>query len=267
MTRYAVGDVQGCLQPLKCLLDQVSFNPANDQLWFAGDLINRGPDSLDTLRFIKNLGPCTRIVLGNHDLHLLAVAYRIRPPHKTDTLDEVLQADDCEQLMLWLRQQRMIYSDPSGDYTITHAGIPPIWTLQQATQYAQEVEAVLKSEQALTFLKTMYGNHPERWDPMLDGWQRLRLITNYLTRMRFCRADGTLDLTHKEASINQEGFAPWFSYPSKRPKNNALIFGHWAALQGHTNAEDVFALDTGCVWGHSMTLMNLDTRQLYHCHC
>ena len=280
MTRYAVGDIQGCLQPLLCLIKEINFNPQQDQLWIVGDLINRGPESLATLRFIKGLGDSTRIVLGNHDLHFLAVAFGAIPPSKSDTLDEILAADDCMELCQWLLQQPLIYSDPSNDYHMVHAGIPPMWTLDQAKAYAREVEEVLKGDTAVSFFKHMYGNKPARWKEELHSWKRLRVITNYFTRMRFCTAKGKLDFANKLATIEpsktqkklakkpkQLRYAPWFSYPQRLTREDKIIFGHWAALQGKVNSENVFALDTGCVWGNSLTIMNIDAEQYYSCKC
>jgi bis(5'-nucleosyl)-tetraphosphatase (symmetrical) len=270
MTRYAVGDIQGCLQPLQCLLQDVNFNPQQDQLWFVGDLINRGPESLATLRFIRQLGDCTRIVLGNHDLHFLAVAFGAIPAGKSDTFDEILAAEDRDSLIHWLLQQPLLYSDPGGDYHMVHAGIPPIWNIQQAATYANEVETVLRSNDAASFFQSMYGNQPNCWQQDLEGWARLRLITNYFTRLRFCKADGTLEFKHKQPRIDEPGFedyAPWFSYPRHRNQHEKILFGHWASLQGQCDADNIFALDTGCVWGNSLTLMNLDRQTFSSCHC
>ena len=267
MTRYAVGDLQGCLQPLECLLERVAFNPQQDQLWLVGDLVNRGPQSLQTLRFVKQLGHCTRIVLGNHDLHFLAIAYGVASQSRSDTLTPILQAPDCNELVQWLRQQPLLYTDPSGDYTMTHAGIPPIWNLQQAKKYATEVETVLQSDQIEIFLRIMYGNTPDCWNEKISGWDRIRLITNYFTRMRFCTANGKLDLTHKEATIEDSDYSPWFSHPQQLTKTDKLVFGHWASLQGKVDAPNIYALDTGCVWGGSLTMMNLDNKDYYSCQC
>lgn len=270
MTRYAVGDLQGCLQPLKCLLQDVDFDPQQDQLWLVGDLINRGPESLQTLRYIKQLGSSTRIVLGNHDLHFLAVAYGAAAAGKSDTFDELLAAEDREELVAWLLQHPLLYSDPSGDFHMAHAGIPPMWSIAQARDYAHEVETVLHNGDALRFFEHMYGNQPAQWDEQLTGWVRLRVICNYFTRMRFCTADGELDLKHKLASIEEPGFEhflPWFAHSNRRTREDKIVFGHWASLQGEARGAKVFALDSGCVWGRSMTLMNLDTEQLHHCQC
>ena len=273
MTRYAVGDLQGCLKPLQCLLDEVHFNQQHDQLWLAGDLINRGPDSLDTLRFVKSLGDCTRIVLGNHDLHFLAVAHLAKKAHKLDTFDAILAADDCDELVTWLQQQPILYSDPSGDYSMVHAGIPPIWDLAQAKTYAREVETVLRSRNndssnsAIDYFRNMYGNEPNGWQETLTGSARLRTITNYFTRMRFCSVQGELDFDNKLTDCDREHFSPWFSYTNRATRNDKIIFGHWAALKGETNADNIYALDTGCVWGEKMTLMNLDTEEFHYCNC
>lgn len=270
MTRYAVGDLQGCLQPLKCLLDDVTFNSQHDQLWLVGDLINRGPESLATLRFIKNLGDCVRIVLGNHDLHFLAVAAGVKTAGKSDTFNEILAAPDCDELVTWLTQQKLFYSDPSNDYHMVHAGIPPNWTLAQTQSYAREVEAVLQSKNAKSFFKEMYGNQPDGWSADLSGYERLRVITNYLTRMRFCTAEGQLDFTNKLAIYQGEHpelYAPWFSYSDRPTHKDKIIFGHWATLEGNISASNVYGLDTGCVWGRNMTMLNLETQQKMTCEC
>ncbi len=267
MTRYAVGDLQGCLSPLKCLLKDVSFDSDKDQLWITGDLINRGPDSLKTLHYVNKLGDCARIVLGNHDLHFLAVAVGATTPGSSDTFNEILTAPDCEELVDWLRHQPLFYSDPSDDYHMVHAGIPPNWSIKKTRRLAREVEDILRSNGFEKFLSKMYGNFPTKWDNGLQGMARARVITNYLTRMRFCSIDGELEFNNKLATIEKAGFAPWFSYHDRKTKHDQIIFGHWAALEGQTNTKNVFALDTGCVWGRSMTLMNLENRQLHHCHC
>jgi len=274
VTRYAVGDVQGCLAPLQCLLNDVSFDPNKDQLWLVGDLINRGPQSLETLRFIKQLGDCTRIVLGNHDLHFLAIHYGIMSPGKSDTFDELLAADDRDELAQWLLQQPLMHSDPSNDFHMTHAGLPHIWTVKKAQQLAGEVHQALTGNTPITFFQNMYGNTPSRWSDELSGPTRLRVITNYFTRMRYCTADGTLDFDHKRATFDEGAtlsgpsiFSPWFSFAQRPHRNENLIFGHWAALEGKTNTNNIFALDTGCVWGRSLTLMDLETKTLHSCNC
>ena len=267
MTRYAVGDIQGCLKPLQCLLQEVRFDPDRDQLWLVGDLINRGPQSLETLRFIRDLGECTKIVLGNHDLHFLAIYFGASTSGRSDTLAEILAAPDCPELVDWLLQQPLLYSDPSGDFHMSHAGIPPIWDLAQATRLAEEVATVLRGGAPEDFFHNMYGNQPAAWSEDLSGPERLRVITNYFTRMRFCNAAGELDLTSKLTTSERQGFDPWFSFADRKTAGEQILFGHWAALEGNVDVDNVYALDTGCVWGRALTLMNLDTKKYHRCDC
>jgi len=269
LTTYAVGDLQGCLEPLKCLLEQVDFSPSRDCLWLAGDLVNRGPQSLEALRYVRDLDGSAVCVLGNHDLHLLAVAYNIERMRKSDTLQAILDAPDRNDLIDWLRRQKLLHYDEHRHTALVHAGIPPQWTLEKALRRAAEVEAALQDDALLMpFLDGMYGNEPAKWSKDLHGVPRLRLITNYFTRMRFCKADGTLELEAKEG-LNKapSGYAPWFSHPQRKTRNVKIVFGHWAALEGRCDEPDVFALDTGCVWGNAMTLMNLDSGELLRCAC
>jgi len=268
MAVYAVGDIQGCLAPLQCLLREVDFNPSQDTLWAVGDLVNRGPASLDTLRYLDTLGNACISVLGNHDLHLLAAAYDPKRLRKSDTLLPILQAPDRDRLLGNLRQRPLAHFDRTRGIIMTHAGVPPVWDTAETLQYAAEVEAVLRCDQQLPwFLDEMYGNEPARWSAELDGTRRLRVITNYLTRMRFCRADGTLDLKSKETPGNAPmGFAPWFTLPRRDPEVD-IIFGHWAALEGQVDIAGIHALDTGCVWGNRLTLMNVDSGEKRHCDC
>jgi len=260
MTLYAVGDLQGCLAPLQCLLERVNFNPQHDRLWLTGDLVNRGPKSLETLRFLYAMRDSIQIVLGNHDLHLLAVAHNSRNLRRSDTLDEILQAPDRDELLHWLRQQKLLHHDETRQLTLVHAGIPPQWSLKKALKRAAEVEAVLRDEQLFpAYLDDLYGNEPNQWHKKLSGTARLRLITNYFTRMRFCTAEGKLELSTKESAGNAPaGFAPWFSHLNRKMRGQAILFGHWAALQGRCDEPCVQALDTGCVWGGAMTLLNCD---------
>lgn len=269
MTVYAVGDLQGCLEPLKCLLQRVSFDPAKDQLWLVGDLVNRGPQSLETLRFLYSMRDAVVSVLGNHDLHLLAVSRDIKRLKKGDTLREIVEAPDAAALLDWLRRQKLLHYDAERDIALVHAGIPPQWTLKQALSCAEEVEQTLRNDRLLEpFLDGMYGNEPAQWDEGLLGVPRLRVITNYFTRMRFCTRDGTLDLKSKEGLDSApDGYAPWFSYPDRKTKDLTIIFGHWAALEGRCDEPGVYALDTGCVWGGAMTMLNVDTRALIRCEC
>ena len=262
MTDSVVGDLQGCLDPLLMLLDRVQFEPTTDRLIAAGDLINRGPQSLETLRFCMDLGSAFKTVLGNHDLHLLAIAHGIRKPTPKDTLNEILNASDRDELISWLQQQPLLLS--VDQYTIVHAGIPPNWTLSTAQTLAAEVEQVLKSDQAQSYFQGMYGDQPDQWSESLSGPARWRLITNYLTRMRYCTASGQLELQAKTAPDQQAAeltaqFAPWFSHPSRRTADDKIIFGHWAALEGRHLGNNLFPLDTGYVWGGAMRLMNLSS--------
>lgn len=269
MATYAVGDLQGCLEPLKCLLRQVAFDPARDRLWLVGDLVNRGPQSLETLRFLYAMRDSLTCVLGNHDLHLLAVAHDVERLKKSDTLKEILEAPDRADLIDWLRQQKLLHYDAERDTALVHAGIPPQWTLKKALVRAAEVEEVLRDDTRIReFLDGMYGNEPARWHKNLRGIERLRVITNYFTRMRFCKADGTLDLKSKEGlGSAPKGYAPWFSHLERKTRGLKIVFGHWAALEGRCDEPGVFALDTGCVWGGAMTLLNLDSGERIRCEC
>lgn len=266
MSTYALGDIQGCFDQLLQLLERIEFSK-NDCLWIAGDLVNRGPKSLETLRFLKSLGRQARIVLGNHDLHLLAVHYGKTHQRRSDTLQPILDAPDREELMDWLRQQPLLIIDDTLGYAMAHAGVPPDWSLKNARKRSAEVEAVLKSDTAADYFEHMYGNKPDRWDSSLDGWDRLRVITNYLTRMRFCDKQGTLELKTKGSLDTQpKGYKPWFMHPRKAD-NLSILFGHWAALEGSADNENVFALDTGCVWGNQLTALRLEDRARFSCDC
>ena len=247
----------------------MALDPAKDRLWLVGDLVNRGPQSLATLRFLYAMRDSLICVLGNHDLHLLAVAHNRERLKKADTLQEILDAPDRDELLNWLRQQPLLHYDAERDTLLVHAGIPPQWTLSKALKRAAEVQDALRDDTRLPlFLEGMYGNQPARWDKGLRGIERLRVITNYLTRMRFCSADGSLDLKSKEGLDSAPaGFAPWFSYANRKTRKHKIIFGHWAALEGRCSQPNLFALDSGCVWGGAMTLLNLDSGAKHLCHC
>ena len=268
MATYAVGDLQGCLQPLLCLLREVSFDPDKDRLWLTGDLINRGPESLQTLRFVRDLGSAAVTVLGNHDLHLLAVARGHRPPSRSDTLEVILNAKDRDDLLEWLRQQPLLHHDKTLGYTLVHAGIPPIWSLKKAIKRADEVAEILRSDQLDNFLGNMYGNSPNKWKSSLKGPERWRVITNYFTRMRFCTSEGELELLTKAGPKQApRGYAPWFAHKKRLTRDERIVFGHWASLEGHSDTPNIFALDSGCVWGRHMTLMRLEDQQYFTCNC
>nr|WP_314874404.1 symmetrical bis(5'-nucleosyl)-tetraphosphatase [uncultured Pseudomonas sp.] len=269
MAVYAVGDLQGCLQPLKCLLERVRFNPAVDRLWLVGDLVNRGPESLETLRYLYAMRHSLVCVLGNHDLHLLAAWHNVERLKKSDTLREILEAPDADQLLDWLRRQKLLHYDEQRSVALVHAGIPPQWTLGKALELAAEVEQVLRDDTRLKlYLDGMYGNEPNKWSKNLTGVDRLRVITNYFTRMRFCTAAGKLDLKSKEGlDTAPKGYKPWFAHKDRRARHVQIIFGHWAALEGQADAPGVVALDTGCVWGGAMTLYNVDSGEMHRCDC
>lgn len=258
MARYAVGDVQGCCDELKALLRRCNYSADRDQLWFVGDLVNRGPRSLETLRLVRDLGANATVVLGNHDLHLLALAYGSKRKHKDgDTLDEVLEAPDRDQLLEWLLGRPLaVYDAPHGDLLV-HAGLVPEWTPRVAANLAREVEAVLRDDPR-TLFDAMYGNKPDRWSEQLRGMDRLRFVINAFTRMRFCTRDGVVDLKVKGAPGSQpENFLPWFEIPERASREVRVICGHWSTL-GYMRRRDLLAIDTGCVWGGSLTAVNLD---------
>ncbi|RBP83066.1 symmetrical bis(5'-nucleosyl)-tetraphosphatase [Marinomonas rhizomae] len=268
MATYVIGDLQGCLTPLVRLLEQINYHPEQDKLWFAGDLINRGEESLETLRFIKSLGNNAIVVLGNHDLHLLAVSHGHGKLKRGDTLAEILTAGDRDDLMNWLRNQPLFHYDKHLNVAMTHAGIPPCWDLEQTQALAYEVEDKLKSDSVDEFFANMYGNKPNKWSDSLTGLERLRAITNYLTRMRFCDENSKLDLESKEGiNTATKDYAPWFNYPTKMPENCHIVFGHWAALEGKTQKDRIHALDTGCVWGGSLTALRLEDKQRFSTPC
>ena len=266
MAIYAIGDVQGCFSALLRLLDQIQFDPSCDYLWFAGDLINRGPQSLATLRWVKSLGDRQVTVLGNHDLNCLAVSQGVYQQKKGDTLDELLRAEDAAELLAWLSQRPLLHADQN--IVLTHAGLAPQWDLLTAQRLAKEVEAVLQGPHMRSFLAAMYGSEPSLWDESLVGMDRLRCITNYLTRMRFCAADGRLDLAFKgEVGRQPAHLYPWFEVPNRANQDLTLIFGHWAALNGNTHRPNVIGLDTGCVWGNCLTAVRLEDRQYFQVKC
>ncbi|MGY2259882.1 symmetrical bis(5'-nucleosyl)-tetraphosphatase [Pseudomonas sp. SDO55104_S430] len=269
MATYAVGDLQGCLEALQCLLKQVAFDPAKDRLWLVGDLVNRGPQSLETLRFLYSIRESLVCVLGNHDLHLLAAGHNIERLKKADTLREIIDAPDSAQLLDWLRQQKLLHYDEQRNVALVHAGIPPQWSLRKALKYAAEVETALRDDNLFpAYLDGMYGNDPAKWDNDLKGVTRLRVITNYFTRMRFCTAEGKLDLKSKEGLDSAPpGYKPWFQHKDRKTKDVKIIFGHWAALEGKVLDPGISALDTGCVWGGALTLMNVDTGERLSCKC
>jgi bis(5'-nucleosyl)-tetraphosphatase (symmetrical) len=253
---YLVGDVQGCCDALERLLAEIGFSPSRDRLYMLGDLVNRGAQSLATLRRLQGLGAAATCLLGNHDLHLLAIASGTRAPHYNDTLDDVLAAPDCEALLHWLRHQRMACHEHG--WLMVHAGVVPQWDLATTLALATEVEALLQGDGLIAFLRVMYGNETLRWDSALAATARLRFIINVLTRVRFVTADGTLDLSTKESAASApDGLYPWFDAPGRRTAGTPIAFGHWSTL-GLVERDDLLALDTGCVWGGKLTAVRID---------
>lgn len=259
MAIYAVGDLQGCLTPLKRLLERLGFDPDVDRLWLTGDLVNRGPESLDCLRYVRGLGPAARTVLGNHDLHLLAVYHGTGRLRADDTLEPVLNAPDVDELMEWLCQQPLLHEDKDlPGYALIHAGLPPQWTMTTARQCAREVEDCLVSGERQGYFEHIYGDEPDYWDPALAYWNRLRFITNAFTRLRFCDAGGRMALEHKgPPSEAPPGIMPWFRMPGRLSFGKRLVFGHWSMLGFH-EGNGVLGLDTGCLWGECLTAVRLD---------
>ena len=260
MATYAIGDVQGCLTELQALIELLHYDPSRDKLWLTGDLVNRGPDSLAVLRYVKALQPAPVIVLGNHDLHLLAIEANMAKPKKHDTLEELLGAVDLHELCAWLRQQPLYHYDEQLGFVMTHAGILPAWDLTTMMACANEVHEVLRGKQYADYFKRLYGNKPYQWQSKLRGWSRLRFITNALTRMRYCYAGGELNLTEKGTPSTQDPcLIPWFKHPQRQPISAKILFGHWASLNGFTKVSSIIALDTGCVWGNKLTAYCLET--------
>ncbi|HEB82218.1 MAG TPA: symmetrical bis(5'-nucleosyl)-tetraphosphatase [Gammaproteobacteria bacterium] len=263
MATYAIGDVQGCYDELQALLTQIKFKSDRDCLWFCGDLVNRGPKSLETLRYIRALGDNAITVLGNHDLHLLATAYDHKKPGKKDTLNALLEAADAPDLLNWLRHRKLMHHDDTLNINLLHAGIHPKWSIDKARQLAREVEQVLQGEHHLNYYKHMYGDKPFNWDDKLSGWSRYRFITNIFTRLRYCDADGKPALSAKGAPGSQaENLYPWYEVPGRVSINDPIIFGHWSTLPhaGRLCINNTWAIDSGCLWGGALTAMRIDER-------
>lgn len=260
---YAIGDIQGCCDEFEALLAQLHFDRARDRLWLTGDLVNRGPRSLDVLRLVKSLGSAAITVLGNHDLHLLAAALtpgeQLKPQ---DTLGEIFEAPDRDELLTWLRSLPLLHHDATLGYTMIHAGLPPQWDLATARSCAAELEQALRDDaRCLELFTHMYGDKPKRWSADLRGVERLRFITNCLTRLRFCRDDGTLELKFKgKVESAPAGVFPWFRVPKRRSRDLRIVCGHWSAL-GYHDGDGVLSIDTGCVWGEKLCAVRLDRKE------
>ncbi|WP_264877768.1 symmetrical bis(5'-nucleosyl)-tetraphosphatase [Vibrio agarivorans] len=259
---YIVGDIQGCHDELLLLLDKVNFNPTTDKLWIAGDLVARGPKSLDTLRFAYQHRESVQIVLGNHDLHLLAVSLGVKRVKDKDRTAPIFDAPDRDELLQWLRCQPLLAEHP--EFVMSHAGIPPCWDLDTARSQARHVESILQSDRFAWLMENMYQNQPDQWQTDLDGLDRIIYTINGLTRMRFVTSDGRLDMDCKlpPQELAESSLMPWFDWPNREPINKGVIFGHWAALQGYQK-NGVYGLDTGCVWGGELTLLHWETQKTY----
>ncbi|HET7062107.1 MAG TPA: symmetrical bis(5'-nucleosyl)-tetraphosphatase [Nitrosospira sp.] len=265
MPIFAIGDLQGCYSSFRQLIDRIQFDPARDRLWLVGDLVNRGPDSLATLRFVKELGNAAVTVLGNHDLHLLMVAAgcaRLRPD---DTLEDILAAPDREELLDWLRHREMLHVE--GDHVLVHAGLLPSWSVQKASELARMVEDGFRSTNFHEFCANMYGNQPDQWSDELEGHERSRVVINAMTRMRVCTRDGKMNFSYKGPPQDAPpGYLPWFDVPGRASQEATIICGHWSAL-GLRMEENLIALDTACVWGKALTAVRLDDREVIQVPC
>ncbi|WP_094751750.1 symmetrical bis(5'-nucleosyl)-tetraphosphatase [Psychromonas sp. CD1] len=266
MTTYIVGDVHGCFSELKQLLAWVNFNPKQDELWLTGDIVARGPHSLTTLRFVKNLGNAAKMILGNHDLHLLAIWQGIHKAQPQDKLDAILNAPDCDDLLHWLRHQPLLLRHPDFNYIMVHAGILPQWKIKDAEKLAQEAQQALSANDFKNVLKTMYSNKPNQWSETLQGDARIRFIINAFTRMRYCYLDGSLNFENKLSVINTNlnTIKPWYEF-TRETKLPSILFGHWAALQGQVKQPNLYALDTGCVWGGTLSMLRWQDKKLFTC--
>ncbi|MBL8491412.1 MAG: symmetrical bis(5'-nucleosyl)-tetraphosphatase [Rhodocyclaceae bacterium] len=265
MATYAIGDLQGCYAPLLRVLDYIGFDPGRDRLWFVGDLVNRGPQSLEVLRFVRGLGDAAVCVLGNHDLHLVMQSEGFGRTNREDTLGPVLAAPDREELIDWLRHRPLFHAE--GEYALVHAGLLPAWDVQRAGDLAAEVEAALTAHDFRDFLAHMWGSQPEAWHDGLAGWDRLRVVVNAMTRMRFCRADGSMDFKTKGPPEKAPpGSHPWFSAPGRVARRHTLVCGHWSAL-GFRAEPGLLALDSGCLWGGALTAVRLEDRQVFSLPC
>lgn len=260
MTTYAIGDVQGCFHAFNNLLDTLAFDRSKDRLWLVGDIVNRGACSLEMLRWCYENRDVVQIVLGNHDLHTLVVANGVVRLKKHDTIAPLLDAPDANELLDWLRYQPLMVREDKA--VMVHAGLLPNWGVEAALNYAAEVESALQADNYIDFLHHMYGNEPSTWDDDLSGYDRLRVITNAMTRLRICNLAGEMEFAFKgELDAIPEGFMPWFDVPDRQSQDYTIIFGHWSAL-GLQHRNNVHALDTGCLWGGNLTALNIETKAI-----
>ncbi|WP_295626702.1 symmetrical bis(5'-nucleosyl)-tetraphosphatase [uncultured Nitrosomonas sp.] len=265
MATYAMGDLQGCFADFQRLIDLIRFDPAQDKLWLVGDIVNRGPDSLPLLRYIKQAGDTILMILGNHDLHLLTVAAGKTKKYSNDTIQPILDAPDREELLHWLRHQKLFHSE--GQYAMVHAGLLPSWSISQAKQLAREVENALQQDNSQELFSSMYGNEPDYWQDEWTDYMRLRIIINAMTRMRVCTLEGKMNFTYKgNLQSIPSGYFPWFNVPHRASQDSTIICGHWSALGLHMT-DNLIALDTGCVWGGQLTAIRLEDRKVFQLPC
>lgn len=265
MATYAIGDLQGCFDSLQQLIGEIGFREAEDRLWFVGDLVNRGPQSLEILRFVKSLGERAVVVLGNHDLHLLMVAEGRVKPHRKDTLGAILDAPDRDELLTWLRELPLMHAE--GEYAMVHAGLLPSWSIGKALDLARETEQALQGPDWRGLMAQMYGNQPDHWDDALSGYERLRVIINAMTRLRICTPDGRMEFSYTGGIEDiPRGYVPWFVVPGRRSANATVICGHWSAI-GLLAEKNLLALDSGCLWGRSLSAVRLEDRRIFQVSC
>lgn len=268
MATYAIGDIQGCYGSLRRLLDYIDFDPARDRIWLVGDLVNRGPQSLEVLRFVRSLGAAAVVVLGNHDLHLVMQSEGFGKPNAEDTLDSVLGAPDCSELLEWLRSRPLFHAE--GPYAMVHAGLLPSWSVAKAQALSDEAQAALTAPNYRDFLANMWGSEPVAWSDELTGWDRMRVVVNAMTRMRYCRSDGSMEFRASGSKSPPEqgppGCVPWFALPDRAHADHTIICGHWSAL-GYRQENGIIALDSGCLWGGSLTAVRLEDRRAFQLPC
>lgn len=265
MATYAIGDIQGCYAALQNLLGEIGFSASRDRLWLVGDLVNRGDASLEVLRFVRSLGSVAVTTLGNHDLHLIMLAEGCSRRNKEDTLDAVLAAPDRDELLAWLRTRSMFHVE--DEYAMVHAGVLPQWSIPQARELGREVELALNAPDYADFLANLWGSEPAQWNDHLRGWDRLRVIVNAMTRMRFCTHDGRMEFRSKgPLDSAPPGYLPWFAVPGRASATHTVVCGHWSAL-GFRHEEKLLALDSGCLWGGCLTAVRLEDRKVLQYRC
>lgn len=268
MATYAIGDLQGCLDPLEALLEKIRFDPAADRIWFVGDLVNRGPQSLEALRFVRCLGGRAVAVLGNHDIHLLGCRFGSRALRGRDTLEPILAADDGDELIEWLRRRPLLHHDTELDWTLVHAGIHPHWNLEQAMDAAAETEAAMRADDPTPFFAGIFGNQSDHPDANPTSLDRQRFAVNVFTRMRYCHPDGRLDFDEKRSPADADpALTPWFALPGRPMADRRIVFGHWSTLGPAGPRDNAWGIDQGCLWGHQLTALRLEDEALFAVDC